>query len=382
MRVGIVEVCEPNHYTAVSALAKTYLTDPNNSVIIFTTESIKPLFADLAIDIVTQKPDQDVAGYLSAIAGYPLDRIHINTISRYYKEFAQTNWQHNIYFTVHNIDIWYDNPVQKRLKTLLYDYRASHAGLKGPLIIFIKDFWRQRFRDAFVKQLLKKEYKILVYSQSQKRHLEKYVDERRILAFPFCLYTLFEDLSESNTTLRLCIPGSVTNQRRNYSELFESLKRNLSAIKFDITIDLLGYIPKDQRFLIDEIESLKSLGFAIIYNEAFISTEEFDERLSHCDLILGNLKVQMNVFRKYGETKETGVTFNMIKSGKPGILPGEYPVDEELKNICLFFDGYVDLCNLIKVLVADKQTVKTLKARAKDLVKNYQPENLYKQLEA
>ena len=379
MKVGIIEVCEPNHYTAVSALAQTYLVDPLNEVIIFTTGKIKSLLAELSgrVKFIIKPEEQSVAEFLSAMSHYPLDRIHINTISKFYKEFAYINWRSSVYFTVHNIDLWYDNSLVNRTKTLISDYKSRPRDLKLPLILFVKDFWRQYFRDQFIKRISKGNYKIIVYSQSQKRHLEKYIESGKILVFPFCLHTDFKDQSVDNKKLRFCIPGSVSNQRRNYTGLFEILDKQLFEIRQDIIIDLLGYIPEDNRFLLEKIEFLNSKGFEIIYNEGFIDIAGFDDRLSRCDVILGNLKVQMNVFRKYGETKETGVIFNIIKSGKPGIMPHDYPVDAELKDICLFFKDYDDLATLIMKLNADRESLKILKQKASTVVKQYQPKNLY-----
>ena len=93
MRVGIIEVCEPNHYTAVSALAQTYLVDPLNEVIIFTTGTIKPLLAELSgrVKFIIKPEEQSVGEFLAAGSKSSLDRIHINTISKYYKEFVCVN---------------------------------------------------------------------------------------------------------------------------------------------------------------------------------------------------------------------------------------------------------------------------------------------------
>lgn len=160
------------------------------------------------------------------------------------------------------------------------------------------------------------------------------------------------------------------------------VRTRFERLKSRIIIDLLGYIPNDQKFLLEEIRSLQSEGFNLIYNEGFIEPDEFDERLRSCDVILGNLKVQMNVFRKYGETKETGVIFNIIKSGKPGIMPGSYPVDEDVKDACLFFSNYDQLAATIIDLASDIDKLSALKLRARQAVLRYHPESLSQLLDA
>jgi hypothetical protein len=97
-----------------------------------------------------------------------------------------------------------------------------------------------------------------------------------------------------------------------------------------------------------------------------------------CDVFLGNLKPRLNQQCKYGETKETGVIFNMIKAGKPGIFPDSYPIDKNLKPICLIYDK--DLHPLLSGLLKDNTKIYDLKERALEIAKLYEPANLYPQL--
>ena len=41
MLIGIFEVSEPNHYSAVNGLVKTYASDRNNEIIVYTLPSIQ-----------------------------------------------------------------------------------------------------------------------------------------------------------------------------------------------------------------------------------------------------------------------------------------------------------------------------------------------------
>ena len=384
MKIGIIEVCERNHYTAALALAKTYAIDAKNEVVIFTLDSFLHLFWEQnpGISIITKKQTQSMSAFLHEIASLNFDRIHINTLSDFYKEFATTAWPENIYFTVHNTELFYGNLLINRMRLLSAGLRESifRKGLKNklqPLILFIKDFKRQAYRYHFIEQISKKPYKIIVYSKSQQRHLFKYVPPENTLAFPFCLHDNMQDLSVPGEKIRLCIPGSVSNKRRDYSGLFKMMAEHIDLFKNGIEIDLLGYIPADDRYLVSRIEALKAAGAVVYYNLDFISTEEFDLRLSKSDVVLGNLRVNLNPGQKYSETKETGVIFNVIKAGKPGIFPSEYQVDEELKNICLFYTSNNDLFCIIEHLAGNRGVLSALKALAKEKVKQYEPEALY-----
>lgn len=382
MRIGIIEVCEPNHYTAVEALAKTYTTHPGNQVTIYTLNSIALLFNTPEAQIVTLSDDENIADLLSRIAASNADRLHINTISKFYKEFAQIKWPMPVYLTVHNIDLFFANGIITRTGKLLYQLNNKLTGRsKQPwsvsIIQYIKDLKRQNYRDIITKQLYKKDSRVIVYGHAQKEYLKKMFDADKIIVFPFGINENLPDRSANNARLRVCIPGSVSSARRDYNELFK-LFNNEPDIRNNIILDILGYIPQTDRYLVPIIDQLIQMGAQIIYDLDFIDTADFNIRLSKADLILGNIKTQLDPFQKYGVTKETGVTFNIIRAGKPGILPSDYPVDPELKDICLSFNNYDHLAKLLKQLIANKTYVLQLKQLAAQKVKYYLPQNLYK----
>lgn len=388
MKIGIIEVCEPNHYTAVIALAETYATHPENDITIFTTPTIQHLltYPSRNIRVVLKKDNQSMGAFLAASTHYTFDRLHINTISNYYHEFASTSWTSPIYFTIHNINLWYGNSLITRIKSLLFDYkelinieqRKKH--LLNPFILFIKDFKRQAYRNRFIKKISVGEYKIIVYSESQKVTLSNSITANKIIVFPFCLHTPLEDQSINNKKLVVCIPGTVSTRRRNYVALFQVLEERISVFKDQLLLDLLGYIPPSDYFLEEQIKHLQNLGLEIKYNFNFISSTEFDDRLSQADIILGNLKSQISVNSEYGKTKETGVIFNIIKAGKPGLLPEGYPLDGDLKSICQYFKNYEHLSDCLQHMIFHKEDIHILKKTAATLVQKYEPANLYKKL--
>lgn len=385
MKIGIIEICEANHYTALEALAVTYSLKSDHQVCIYTLKSLKiPLsFYQKNIQIAFDDVGELCEDYLKRIDAEGFDKIHINTISKYYKEFAAVNWKTKIVLTVHNIDTYFDNPLIKQI--VLLKYRLKKISIKKlknslylPIKYFFKELIRQRNRDLIIKNLKAKGDKVLVYSDSQKAYLQKFIDASKIIVFPFCIHQSNIDLSQNNQKLRICIPGSVDNERRDYVGFFDVLKQNISSFRGKIIVDLLGYIPKNSQFLVPQILELENLGIQFFYQTSFLKADKFEQRLNTCDVILGNLKVNLNNQSKYGETKETGVIFNMIKAAKPGIFPSGYIIPNNLKPICLNYDG--DVYSILKSLIKDASLVKDLKEKAKIVVKAYEPENLYQKL--
>lgn len=384
MRIGIIEICGPNHYTAVVALAETYAVDANNEIVIFTLPEIAPLFSfdKKNISLQIKQDSQTIAGFLAQSTKAGLDRILINTISGYYREFANVEWNTSVWFTVHNVDFFFANKHLQRLRLLLFEWSLAvkakaFSALKDAFAQYIKDFGRQKLRARFIENLMRTNYKVIVYSNSQKRYLEQYVEAGKIVVFPFCVNEAMEDNSLANLKMRICVPGTVSNRRRDYTSLLSMIKKHLHFFKEHITLDILGYIPTDERQFIGKFNEVKQLGVDVIYSIDFIDTKEYDSRLSKADLILGNLKVQVDPHRRYGDTKETGVIFNVIKAGKPALLPAEYPVDDVLQEICLFFNDYEDLYQQITTLANNNAHINGLKHKAKNIVKYYTPQNLY-----
>lgn len=385
MKIGIIEICEANHYTAVEALAFTYAIKSDNHIRVYTLKSLKiPLiFSQKNIQIAFNEVGELMEDYLRRIDSEEFDVIHINTISKYYKEFAAVNWKTKVVLTVHNIDTYFDNPLNKQVDLL--KYRLSKLSIQKlktsfylPIKYFFKEIIRQKQRDLIIKNLKAKGDKFLIYSDAQKTYLQKFIDASKIIVFPFCIHQPHKDSSENNQKIRICIPGSVDNERRDYINFFEVLKQNISYLKDKIAIDLLGYIPKTNQFLVPIIKQLESLGIQLFYQTSFLKADEYEQRLNTCDIILGNLKVNLNNQSKYGETKETGVVFNMIKAAKPGIFPIGYSTPSHLKSICLNYEE--DVFPVLKNLIDTPSLVKDLKEKAKLVVKAYEPENLYQKL--
>ncbi|MBC7653964.1 MAG: hypothetical protein H7098_05745 [Oligoflexus sp.] len=385
MKIGIIEICEANHYAAVEALAITYSLKSDNRICVYTLKNLKiPIsFSEKNIQIFFNDDGELIQDYLKRIDLEGFDIIHFNTISKYYKEFASVNWKTTVVLTVHNIDTYFDNPLNKQIDLL--EYRLKKASIQKlissfylPIKYFLKEIKRQKQRDLIVKNLRTKGDKVLVYSDAQKAYLQNFIDASKIIVFPFSIHQPNKDLSENNQTLRICIPGSVDNERRDYVGFFNALKLNISFLNGKIAIDLLGYIPKSSQFLIPKVKELENLGIQFFYQTNFLKADEYEQRLNTCDIILGNIKVNLNNQSKYGETKETGVIFNMIKAAKPGVFPTGYTIPKHLKSICLNYNG--DVYPVLKNLIENPSLVKDLKEKAKLVVREYEPENLYQKL--
>ncbi len=390
MIIGIFEVSEPNHYSAVNGLLKTYASDRGNKIIVYTLPSIEKALLENGLPdnsrLVVLQENQSLKKLLDEAEEIAFDRIHICTIFDNYLEFGQFKPQtKDVYFHVHQIEEWYNDNFDRAINTLIPSLKNKDQNRQYSRIIAraVRDFLvyrpiRKKMLDNFDKDY---NLKLIVHSKGQKEALEEYSCKSPITIFPFAIYEGMEDSSKDNKILRICIPGVITQAKRDYLTLFEALEENAATLSDRIELYLLGYITDREK---DEmgaaIQKLIDSGYKVLYHDTFVYGEEFDEAIANCDLLLNNQFISKNSTEVYGKTKESGMIFNMLRAAKPGFLPREYNVSQEFHDCTLFFDSYDHLMTLIQEIADNPQKLEHLKTAAQKLSTSYLPDNLYPRL--
>ena len=390
MIIGIFEVSEPNHYSAVNGLLKTYASDPNNEIIVYTLPSIEKALLENGLPdnskLVILKENQSLKKLLDDAEKIAFDRIHICTIFDNYREFGQFKPQtKDVYFHVHQIEEWYNDNFDRAINTLIPSLKNKDQNRQYSRIIAraVRDYLVYRPIRKKMLENFERNYnlQLIVHSEGQKEALEEYSCKFPITIFPFAIYEGMEDSSENNKLLRICIPGVITQAKRDYLTLFEALEKNADVLSDRIDLYLLGYITDREK---DEmgaaIQKLIDSGYQVLYHDTFVYGEEFDEAIANCDILLNNQFISKNSTEVYGKTKESGMIFNMLRAAKPGFLPKEYNVSSEFYDCTIFFDSYDHLMTLIKEIVDNPQKLKQLKTAAQKLSTSYLPDNLYSRL--
>ena len=390
MIIGIFEVSEPNHYSAVNGLLKTYASDPNNEIIVYTLPSIQKALEENGLPensrLVVLEENESLKKLLKEAEKVVFDRIHICTIFDNYVEFAQFKPQtKDIYFHVHQIEEWYNDDFNRAANTLIPSLKNKDQNRQYSRIIAraVRDYLFYRPLRKKMLETYDRDYnlQLIVHSEGQKEALLEYKCQSPITIFPFAIYEGMGDSSQDNQVLRICIPGVITQAKRDYLTLFEVLKQNADALADRIDLYLLGYVSDREK---DEmgaaIQQLIDSGYKVYYHDSFVYGEEFDKAIANCDLLLNNQFISKNSTEVYGKTKESGMIFNMLRAAKPGLLPKEYNVSDEFYDCTLFFDSYPHLVELVKEVVNNPEQLEQLKASAGKLSASYLPQNLYSRL--
>ena len=243
----------------------------------------------------------------------------------------------------------------------------------------MKDVLWDFYRKKFIKKIANDGTNIVILSEAQRFHLQMYLNTNNAIVFPTLIFepAFFKDLSTENTKIRVCIPGSVTQVKKEYNKLFDVLESNLDFYKTNFIFDLLGFIPQSETTLIERIRVLKEKGLNILSYNYFIDVKQFDIELYKSDIILSNILLKDNMTL---QNKETAAVFHMIRGAKPGVFPEGFVLDKDFKDSVVKFKAYSDLHNLFVELFTKPQIIKDLKANAMNISLQYSPSELIKRL--
>ena len=388
MKIAILEICSHTHYSAINGLIKTYSTSANNSIVLYTNESIAKAIKENNVTSNTTfqifDNDKPVADFLKEIEQIHYDRLHICTIEAYFKEFSHFKPNaDDVIFHVHDIDIWFDNHWKNNVKNYLYNIKYKPNTIRETAK-FVRDILiRNPRRHKILSNIQNRKHKFIVHSTSQKKYLSDFNEAKDIIIFPFAINEGIEKPTLQNTNgdkIRICIPGIVTDSRRDYTGLFNTLETIIPEIKDKLVFDFLGFIDKNEPELLQRILKLKQMGLEVIYYNEFVYGKKFDAALEKADILLNNQKVTISYTTKYGVTKESGMLFNMIRGSKPGILPQEYIIDKEFENAVLYYNSTNELKEIILGLAYGRIQIEKYKTKASEIAQNYTPHTLYERL--
>ena len=243
----------------------------------------------------------------------------------------------------------------------------------------VKDVLWDFFRKKFIKKIANDGTNLVILSEAQRFHLQKYLNAKQAIVFPTLIFEpdFHQDLSVTNTKLRVCIPGSVTQIRREYIQLFDLLEANLDFYKENFVFDLLGFIPPSETVLIQRIQKLHQMGLNILSYNYFIDVKQFDLDLYRSDVILSNILLDDHLSL---QNKETAAVFHMIRGAKPGIFPESFVLDDDFDHSVIKFKAYENLHQLFVQLFENPEILRNLKANAEKISMQYSPAELIKRL--
>jgi hypothetical protein len=399
MTVAILEIAPHGHYTYVESIAKIYTSIPENKVLIFTNENGKKALQHLVpqdsygenqqISLkIAPNTEGGYSTFFSQIKN--VDLLFVVTLEAYAKEpfrimqtFEKTDFNCPIYYTIHNVDFWFQQSFSDKIRNVFYKLTSFKDFTYRLKIYFYYTFINARIS----KKVKNSGGKFVTLTSNVGRELAKHVGVENVAVVPFSFFDgviLEKYPKKPNTRFRICIPGYVSAFRRDYTSVLDLFTEDKDHFLRDhIELDFLGGIPKNEggEDIKNEVSHWISKGYKItIYNKPAVGLEEFDENLAQADLILGNMHLQQGANSTYGKSKETGLIFTMIKAAKVGLLPADYPVEDALKTSTLTFRTYPEIASILKKLIENKTKWHELEALALKNSEKFRPLSIYHRL--
>ncbi len=159
--------------------------------------------------------------------------------------------------------------------------------------------------------------------------------------------------------LRIVVPGRISSKRKNYEPIFKALTvLNESTLRKNIKVTFLGLANNKQaNQRINELAAEMKDHIEIEYFPVFVPQKNFNKIMKKAHFLIlpiAEKKESGTVHESYGMSTVSGSLSDMVKYGKPAILPSFYPLDKKLESMTRRYDSEEELVNLMQDWVYNK----------------------------
>ena len=304
MNIAIVEVIPVGHYTLVESVASIYLSDISTQVTIITNSKGYEVLqhkVSQRLNIIVVNDNLEVLAAFNRLNIY--DKIFMITFEPNSKEgfkllnnFLKSKINVPIYFFLHNIDIWFNQSLIKKIKNIFFNLKSFKI-----FIYRLKQyFYYYQINDEIIKKILSSGGSFVTLSNSVKKELTQFINPSQIITIPFSCFdeSMIKPINNtSNDKLIICIPGFVSNYRRDYFSVLELFSKDTdNFIKNNYIFDFAGGLPSNEDIsgLLGEINFWKSEGYEVLIHKTnYLKLVQFDECLQQSDLIFPGIRMPL-----------------------------------------------------------------------------------------
>jgi hypothetical protein len=373
---------DKGHVSLVEATIKVFTSDPENQVDVYIRkagfEQINHLQGVPKVSFILIDETESVSAILTRISAKSYHELFITTLDKYIREFSKWDIPSNANLFIHNIDLWFHTSFPAVLRRFLLNF--GHYNLKYNIK---QNLLYPQFYKTIVRKILDRNGNLIVLNTKLKRVLTAFVPEDHVKVIPFQVFdhqilSGGENTGAGDGRIRICIPGEVSQIRRDYAALFDCFL-NDQELTDGFALDLLGTMPEaDTAGLRPRIKRLQELGMPVYtYGSQRISMGVFDKNALKANIIMGNMHVKLMGSAVYGKTKDTGAIYNMIKYARPGLLPAHYDLIEELTSSTWVYKDYQDLGTLLKHIMYNPKEQSDMKNNALKNSTHFTPSEVY-----
>ncbi|MGK2860332.1 MAG: hypothetical protein ACSLE0_00230 [Chitinophagaceae bacterium] len=184
---------------------------------------------------------------------------------------------------------------------------------------------------------------------------------------------------EKKQLVKIVIPGTVDERRRDYSQIKDLLeKATLQNIKIELSLlgaFKTGYSENTRRFCQAYLQDHDNLK---IFDVEIVDQPEFDKNMQDCHFIWmpaqPKISIADGIIEEYGKSICSGNIGDAIKYAKPFFVPAIIPLDKPLLNSAIRYESLTDILNLIRHL--DSQRYSGLQQKALESSSHYTKEKI------
>ncbi|WP_294329424.1 hypothetical protein [uncultured Chryseobacterium sp.] len=244
----------------------------------------------------------DSSMILDQLKGKEYDLIIIGTVHRFFNTFLAITKKYNTAVIAHNLNF-----------TRASKFDLITSVFKGDVIYRLKLWWKEGLLYAGKVYQEAKSLVVLDEALISDRHL-----------FLPLFYARNFGQSENNS-LVIVIPGGVSQKRRDYAHIFETIQK----IRTDKKCEFI-FLGKAKAHELKQLEYLSSNvpeNISVIYFSERVSAEDFEKWMKKADVLWCPIQQETAFFsikEIYGKTKMTGNLGDSITYGKLAVFPKNY----------------------------------------------------------
>ncbi|MDX2062659.1 MAG: hypothetical protein SFY70_06335 [Bacteroidia bacterium] len=358
MRIAIVEYQVPGHDLVADALCRMAASVPGAEVTLVISPASRERFEGLLAERpnVTLRvgPSTDPTPALRQLAREGYGRVVLCTVERDFAAYARVPWRCPVDLLVHNTDRWFEHSVQNGWARF-----SATVPPRAWLAPVARYHLKQAFlyplqRGAVLRAVARSGGRLLVSSPAMAQELQRVRPNGMPTVLPFTVHCLPGPGTAAGGPLRLCVPGSVSAQRRDYAVLFRLLDR-LPDLRGQFELDLLGRVQATEGAhpILAQVAAYRAQGFAIRQYEAPLSNAAYDTELAQAGAVLSLARTGQARGSRYGHTTESGTVHMAIRAGVPLLVGSSYPDLAGYEAAALRYSTEAELEALVRQLLTD-----------------------------
>lgn len=266
-----------------------------------------------------------------------LDLILFTTLVSHFSFFAQQKFQPPTLLLIHKGNSFF----APRANTEL---RSFKDGLR-----YLRQLWR---REGFYRQQFLSQVTACSFTDPGiQAYLQNTIPSRYHI-LPALPFGYFESSKmQEQTPLHIVVPGTVSDFTREYSLLFEALQQADTSLNYTVKVIFLGQASgKRARVFFDLLHAQSFKNFHIQTYTNLIPAQEYQNVLQQSDFLILPLceQIRFGLIREYyGKTSMSGGINDMLRYGKPTLLPAFYPLNPTLDLLTQRYHHATDLADVL-----------------------------------